>query len=271
MEHLQRVAAPAPVAGNRGIERRRSERRRAERARSEALDHLFRGLAHDLNNFLAILQAQVETLAVTAVRDENVQRSLAVLGAVLEHGQALSNSITTAWPATTEAHYSDVNDVVTSSAAIARPLLGTDVTLDVDLGAAMSSAPIPWSNLERVLLNLVMNASGAMPDGGRITMSTTNEVVLSASEQNGGSSSALQVVVQVTDTGSGMDAETRSRVFDADFTTKDLQEGHGSGLATCRALVAECGGFIDVRSAPDQGSTFKVYLPAALPEATLSS
>jgi CheY-like chemotaxis protein len=112
------------------------------------------------------------------------------------------------------------------------------------------------TQLEQVVLNLCLNARDAMPDGGRIVISTEEEPA-------GGFLGEPAIVLRVTDTGHGMDAETRERVFEPFFTTKPAGRGTGLGLATVYGIVQQSGGRVGVESEPGQGSTFSVYLPRA--------
>src|SRR5207302_1272728 len=115
--------------------------------------------------------------------------------------------------------------------------------------------------LDQVVLNLVVNARDAMPDGGRLTLSTADRVVGPGAARALGHRAGAYVVLSVADTGSGMDAPTLDRLFEPFFTTKAPGKGTGLGLATVQGIVLRCGGFVAVTTEVGRGTTFEVHLP----------
>ena len=142
---------------------------------------------------------------------------------------------------------------------------GVQVELRADPGLAI--VRLDPSQLEQILLNLVINAVDAMPGGGRVLIASTN-VLLDAAfvALHPGARAGAHVLLQVTDTGEGMDEATRQRAFEPFFTTKPREKGSGLGLATVYGIVQQMGGVIDLKSEPGRGTTFSIYLPRDVAE-----
>jgi CheY-like chemotaxis protein len=163
----------------------------------------------------------------------------------------------------------DLNRVIAEMQGVLRPLAGRTIKLETRLSAIGHVSADP-SQIERVILNLVMNARDAMPDGGSITIETANvELDEAYISEHRGSIAGPHVMLAVSDTGIGMTKEVKERLFEPFFTTKPRGKGTGLGLATVHGIVNQSGGHVWAYSEPNNGSTFKVYLPldekAALP------
>ena len=159
-----------------------------------------------------------------------------------------------------EARVMSLNPIITGLEKMLHRLLGEDVTLITSLQADLAKVRIDPGQMEQVIMNLVVNARQAMPIGGRLTVRTAQITVTS----EGGVPHAnvpvgAYVLLSVTDTGSGMDAETQARAFEPFFSTKG--EGTGLGLSTVYGIVQQSGGYIFVDSSPGQGACFSIYLP----------
>jgi two-component system, cell cycle sensor histidine kinase and response regulator CckA len=141
-------------------------------------------------------------------------------------------------------------------------LLGADVSLETELDPALWYVLADPGQLEQVLVNLVVNARDAMPNGGRVTIRTANLNLTAADGQRGnGIRPGAYVTLSVIDTGIGMDVQTQARIFDPFFTTKEAGKGTGLGLSTVYGIVEQSGGHIALESAPGQGATFTIFLP----------
>ena len=225
----------------------------------EALGRLAGGVAHDFNNLLTAIHAGSE-LAEAALDDGDDPRP------ELEQIREASNSaagLTSQLlafsrnqqlpPAATQPL--DVNVAVEGALAILERLIGEDVRLEVELAPDAGAARADPTQLRQIVLNLAINARDAMPDGGRLRVSTASV------ERKGSRYFQLEVV----DEGVGMDRATQERLFDPFFTTKPTGKGTGLGLATVYGIVNSLGGSIEVESAPGAGATFRVLLPSCPP------
>jgi signal transduction histidine kinase len=152
------------------------------------------------------------------------------------------------------------NAVVADVVRMLRRLIGEDIELVTDLDPRVGNVKADAGQIEQVLMNLAVNARDAMPAGGKLTISTANVDLDEAStRRHGPPKSGRYVLLTVSDTGVGMSAETRARIFEPFYTTKE--EGTGLGLATVYGIVSQAGGLVRVHSEPGSGSTFRVYVP----------
>lgn len=240
--------------------REKHEAQRRESQKLEALGRFAAGIAHDFNNLLSVmlvvgqlaqrkvsagdpLAADLETILEGARRAAHLTEQLLAIG----RRQSMRKERI------------DLRTLVIESEPLLRRAVGEDVGLAIDLDPLVPPVDADPAQIQRVLMNLVMNARDATPPGGLITIASRLEDVpadeASAHEAHPG----RHAVLCVSDTGSGMDAGTRERIFDPFFTTK--AEGSGLGLAIVAGIVKQSGGHLSVTSAPGQGSTFAVRLP----------
>ena len=161
----------------------------------------------------------------------------------------------------TELRPVQINEVVSSALELARPLIRSPVRVKTEMSHALPAVQGNSSRLEQVLVNLILNALDAMPEGGNLTLSTK----LVSSVTGPGIKNERQtqsVLVTVADTGIGIPENIRRSIFDPFFTTKTTGKGHGLGLSSAQAIVRQHGGQIEVHSAPGAGTTFTIRLPA---------
>jgi signal transduction histidine kinase len=244
----------------RAIERDRAARRTAERALEEtseqlrqsqkmdAIGRLAGGVAHDFNNLLLAINGYSQFL-VDGLADERHRRYAEEIHAAGERATALTQQLLAfSRRQVLQPRVLDLNESVREIETMLRRLIGEGVQIVLVLDPRLRRVEADPSQVGQVLLNLAVNARDAMTGRGTLKFSTRNE---------GGS-----VVLEVTDTGCGMDAETQARIFEPFFTTKDVGQGTGLGLATVYGIVTQSGGTISVRSQPGFGATFAVRLPA---------
>jgi PAS domain S-box-containing protein len=229
----------------------------------EAVGRLVSRLAHDFNDLLSTIMRSAERVRLGP---ESRERLEAGMGEILESGRKARQLITelTAFSGQQEMQERTVslNDVVTGAEDLLRETLSADVGLLFRLDDGELPVNVDPAQLRQVLIHLVENARDAMPDGGYVVVAT-EEVALDAEFATGHPSvqPGPHVVLSVTDTGTGMDEETRSRIFEPFFSTRGRGAGAGLGLATVYGIVKQCGGSIAVSSQPGVGTTFLVYLP----------
>ena len=227
----------------------------------EALEHLACGVAHDFNNLLTgimlysdLLIAGLESNSQLRGYAEEIRR-VGLYGASLIHLLA-----TVARPELVETRVL-WNQVVTENRNFLARTLGDKIELITTLACDLGYAKIDPTQLQRILLNLVLNARDAMPQGGRVTLETRNSNDRLPNPIGMKSQYAGCIEFAVTDTGCGMDAETRSHLFEPFFTTKSRGHGTGLGLVTVETIVEQNGGVVQVESRPGQGTRVIVRLP----------
>jgi signal transduction histidine kinase len=229
----------------------------------ESLGQLASGIAHDFNNVLtAILGFSDLLLEQLSPQDPRAQDAAEIRKAA-ESGQRLTRQLRAfSRQQPIEPTRLNLNKIVNESRGILQRLLGTRVQLETVLASSVGDVWADAGQLQQILVNLGVNARDAMPDGGRLTIETSEKIW--GAEYRATHPDVMAgsyVVLAVTDTGTGMSAETKARIFEPFFTTKGPDKGTGLGLATVYGIVRQSGGFIDVASTVGHGTTFRIHLP----------
>lgn len=258
--------------------RRRDEQLRQSQ-KMEAVGRLSGGIAHDFNNLLGVIIGYSESIEQRVSPDDPVRKSAMEIRKAGERAASLTQQLLAfSRHRVLQPQILDLNALVTDMGMMLKRLIGDHIELTTNLAARLERVKAEQSQIEQVIVNLVVNARDAMPEGGKLRIDTSNCDV----DQSFASSFPFlqpgpHVVLMVTDTGIGMDAETRRHIFEPFFTTKGPGKGTGLGLATVYGVVKQSGGGVVVESEPGRGSTFKIFLPkttdrpvAAPPEETLA-
>jgi PAS domain S-box-containing protein len=243
---------------------RESEDRFRQSQKLEAVGRLAGGVAHDFNNLLTvILSCSGSLLELLPLADPRRADAEDIADAARKAAQLTRQLLAFGRRQASAPVALDVGEVVAGMESLLRRLIGEDVKLEFTRSPTAGRVRADAGQLEQVVLNLVVNARDAMPGGGRIRVETgALDLTAAGEEARRGAAPARYVTLTVRDEGTGMTAETRSHLFEPFFTTKAKGKGTGLGLATVYGIVKQAGGDVRVESAPGQGSTFEVLLPA---------
>ncbi len=233
----------------------------------EAVGRLAGGVAHDFNNLLTIILGYTGLLTVEFSKlklgDSKLVRSVEGIQQASEKAAALTTQLLAfSRKQVLRTRIVDLNPFVANLEGLLRRLIGEDIDIAFVQGPQLARVQVDTNQFEQALMNLAVNARDAMPYGGMLTIETRNTEVSTRYAALTSVKPGKYVLVSVTDTGTGMDEETRSRIFEPFFTTKEAGRGTGLGLAMVYGFVKQNGGTITVYSEPGRGACFKMYLPA---------
>lgn len=255
-------------SANTELEREVAGREQAEAAlrqaqKMEAIGRLAGGVAHDFNNLLVVIRGQALLSRGRVGPASPIRRELDEIVKTADRASSLTRKLLAfGRKQVLQPRVLDLNEQVRQIADILPSVLGADIrlhlALESDLGNIKADAP----QLEQVIMNLVLNARDAMPDGGELTIQTANcELDADWSRSHPGTQRGPHVMLAVLDTGHGMNEETQSHLFEPFFTTKDTSKGSGLGLATVYGTVNQSGGCVTVSSKLGAGTAIQIYLP----------
>ncbi|MDX1566560.1 MAG: PAS domain S-box protein [Longimicrobiales bacterium] len=254
-----------------------TERKEAERARAESearllqaqkmesIGQLAGGIAHDFNNLLTVVLGECE-IALNAVgEDDPLESSLTHIRSAGQRASMLTRQLLTfSRRQPVDPVVFDLNEVVRDMESMLTRVIGEKIRLETRVGADPVPVRADRGQVEQVLVNLVVNARDAMPDGGTVRIETATARLDDHHPQVPVEVPPGEyVLLAVTDTGVGMTDDVMDHVFEPFFTTKEMGKGTGLGLATCYGIAQQAGGFMEAESEPGEGTTMKLYLPTA--------
>lgn len=219
-------------------------------------------IAHDFNNVLNVIQAYAALIVNNPTESDDVIKNAEVISATVQEGVALARQLVALRRKTdTKLDSANINDLLQQAIKLFTPIFPPTIVIAADLDAQVPMMMIDAHLVNQAIVNLCMNARDAMPDGGKILLQTRKTSGAALRQRFPEARAEQYVYISVADTGVGMEADVRSRVFESYFTTKKAGEGTGLGLSIVHHIVTEHRGFIEVTSEPGCGATFHIYLP----------
>ena len=245
------------------VEREHLEAEFIEAQKMEVIGHLAGGVAHDFNNILAVIMGYSQLAMESLGPDDALKSNLETIRSAAEHASGLTRQLLIfSRKQAVQPVVLDLNDVVKDLDKMLQRLIGENIAMTVLLGNRVGRIKADSGHLGQLLMNLVVNARDAMPNGGKLTIATDNVALdENYARTHPGAMAGNQVMLSVSDTGTGMTDEVKAHMFEAFFTTKPKGKGTGLGLATCQTIVQQSGGHIGFDSKIGKGTTFKVYFP----------
>jgi two-component system cell cycle sensor histidine kinase/response regulator CckA len=243
--------------------RKRLEEQLAHAHKMEAVERLAGGVAHDFNNMLTVISGYTRMILEELSPQDPLREYADEIAKAADRAVAVANQLLAfSRRQLLQPRIVDVNAAITQAAKTLRRLLGKDIQLTLDLEENIPHIKADPNQIEQAVVNLALNSRDAMPEGGRIVVQSAKvHLDEDYAQTNVGIKAGEYVMVAVTDTGHGMTAEVRRRIFEPFFSAKERGRGTGLGLATVYGMVKQCGGDIRVHSEPGKGATFRLYFP----------
>ncbi|MDO8501365.1 MAG: ATP-binding protein [Gemmatimonadaceae bacterium] len=245
---------------------RQLEEQLLQARKMEAVGRLAGGVAHDFNNILTAIKSYSELLLADAEPGSQQSDDLLEITRAADRASALTRQLLafSRQQQVLQPRLVNLNATVDGMRNMLKRLLFESVRINIRLARDLWMVTADPAELERVIMNFVLNARDAMPDGGQLILETSNvEIDEEYASSHAYTTPGPYVMLAVTDTGAGMSKEVRERLFEPFFTTKEKGKGTGLGLASVYGIIKQSGGFVRVDSEPERGTTFKVYIPRA--------
>jgi two-component system cell cycle sensor histidine kinase/response regulator CckA len=238
----------------------------------EAVGQMAGGMAHELNNFLGVILGYSELLSLEAIENEKLARYVKEIRAATENAASMTRQILAfTRKQVLQPQILDLNRCIWEGHKLLRRLVPANIDVVPVLAPTIGRVKADAGQLQQILINLLVNARDAMPRGGKVVIETADaELDEIYASRHVGLQPGSYVLLSVSDSGLGMNAETRSHIFEPFYTTKNPEEGTGLGLSTVYGIVRQSGGHITVESIEGKGTTFRIYLPR-IQEATEES
>ncbi len=242
---------------------RKTEEQLRQAQKMEAVGRLAGGVAHDFNNLLTVITVSTDMLLREMQEGDPMSQDIQEIKKAAERAASLTRQLLVfSRRQIVELEVLNLNTIVSDTEKMLLRILGEDIRLETILEPELQTVKVDRANVEQVIMNLIVNARDAMPDGGSITIRTEN-ITLDKRDIPGilEARPGKFVCLYITDTGSGMNRDTMEHIFEPFFTTKSRDKGTGLGLSIVYGIIKQGGGWINVYSEPEKGSTFKIYLP----------
>jgi PAS domain S-box-containing protein len=243
-------------------DRRQLEEQLRQAQKMDAVGRLAGGVAHDFNNLLMVINGYTEVLLEQLEKGSAMHHKVQSIQQAADRAATLTRQLLAfSRKQLLELRVVDVNTVIGDMERLLRPLIGENIELVTRLSTETGHTRADAGQLEQVIMNLVVNAKDAMPEGGKLTVQSSDVTVRHSFREHRFIHPGRYAVISVADTGHGMDKETQSRIFEPFFTTKEKGKGTGLGLSTVYGIVKQSNGYVFAQSELGAGTTFYVYLP----------
>ncbi|MCK5075437.1 MAG: PAS domain S-box protein, partial [Calditrichia bacterium] len=244
-------------------ERRNLEEQFRQAQKMDAIGQLAGGVAHDFNNLLTVIQGYSQLIMMRLDENDPIYKTIKEIDLAVSRAEALTRQLLAfSRKQILQPKVISINEIIINMEKMLRRLIKENIELITLLGPETGSIKADPGQIEQVIMNLIVNARDAMPDGGKLTIETSTIIVKDLFYwENVTIEPNTYIVLTVSDTGSGMDKEVMAHIFEPFFTTKGEGKGTGLGLSTVYGIVKQSGGYVDVESELGKGATFKISFP----------